>query len=904
MSTDTADWNTNMNIDPNNGIGNAIAGVGVDVDVDVRVTDGGVDHDGGVSSDLFGGDLFGDELLDMYNSVDLPISTTTGDAVNVSNHSSESGVGAMTSMDYLPTSNSFNDFTSILENSNSVLPSPTKIVNIDQVAGAGASGISIEENLCMPSMNLDMNMNSLTARAHEPTPVSVSSGSIPTVVAVNHSNKAASTVTTTTTVTNSGKKRSLSTTASNTGTSGAPSSKKRSPAGLKTSSVSAATHRRGPIKSDATAAVVSVAGSVSSGNTLILPPVTLTQHPAASASAVNAAVAASTVQVTRHPASSASVVNMNRAIVATSAHAQPTVTHTMAGTTITTAGNHMLTTANAAKVVQVPTSAASTVSVSSHAIARAVSHAASSADSVAGGASVNSAKTEQSFKGVAQAAVTNLIMSAGNSAGGSHKEDRSNSASAGVAGTLGGDSLSSAAGKNINVDTSTAHVAALTSNNWVAACAASVNISGAPAGTPQAAQAAALAAASDPAAAKAARARRATLTADERARQNRDRNREHARNTRLRKKAYVEELKRTLTELVTQRDATDLERRHEKQRDLEVREVRYRVMEEFLKLRARGSEQNLLARWIAILEDGFTLTLPKTSYRVMVPTMQDEEQHASQISSLVQTKPMARRVSTEDASSIMDSNSHKQILNGASQCFDDASKVATFMSSLLDGSATDIVTASVPGGAPAQMSYHCERTNFMMDGVKAVLDWTLKVSPPATSNVAASAAATSTPLHTIVFKGCMRATFSPASNKLACAELIFDTGNVISQVKAIKMELQQQVTNPISVPVSIPSVCPIAETDALLDSVLPQVPSMSPSASPPPAAPSNTNNTTSQNAPSDATVPLPLPSSVSVVSTDKDSSYEEVSGAIATSNSTAVVTIKAEPEPQTQPQSA
>ena len=232
----------------------------------------------------------------------------------------------------------------------------------------------------------------------------------------------------------------------------------------------------------------------------------------------------------------------------------------------------------------------------------------------------------------------------------------------------------------------------------------------------------------------------------------------------------------------------------------------------------------------------------------------------------------------------------------------------SFISSLLDGSVTDIVTASVPGGAPAQMSYHCERTNFMMDGVKAVLDWTLKVSPPATSNAVASATATNTPLQTIVFKGCMRATFSPASNKLACAELIFDTGNVISQVKAIKMEqqmqLQQQATVPISVPVSIPSVCPIAETDALLDSVLPQVPSMSPSPSPPPAAPANTNNTSSQNAPSDATAALPLPSSVSVVSTDKDSSDEEGSGAIATRNSTAAVTIKAEPEPQTQSQSA
>ncbi len=48
MTTDTVDWN--MNIDPNNVIGNAAA-------------------DDAANSDLFGGDLFGDELLDMYNSV-------------------------------------------------------------------------------------------------------------------------------------------------------------------------------------------------------------------------------------------------------------------------------------------------------------------------------------------------------------------------------------------------------------------------------------------------------------------------------------------------------------------------------------------------------------------------------------------------------------------------------------------------------------------------------------------------------------------------------------------------------------------------------------------------------------------------------------------------------------------
>lgn len=393
-----------------------------------------------------------------------------------------------------------------------------------------------------------------------------------------------------------------------------------------------------------------------------------------------------------------------------------------------------------------------------------------------------SVKTEENFKGVAQAAVTSLILSAGSNSNGNDDSQQSFAKP---------------------VDTSTAHVAALTSSNWVAACAAS--ISGAPPGTAQAAQAAALAAANDPAAAKAARAKRATLTADERARQNRDRNREHARNTRLRKKAYVEELKRTLTELVNQRDAAEVEKRHEKQRDLEVREVRYRVMEEFLKLRARGAEQNLLVRWIAILEDGFTLTLPKTEYRAMVS------------SSIQQHPSLSRRVSTDSAGYVSgETDSSKQVLRDANQCFEDAAKFASFITSVFMGNAV-------------QMSYHCERTHFMMDGVKAILDWTLNVTPQSSNGEPASIG--------FVLKGCMRATFSPASNKLANAELLFDTGAVTSQVKILKSHFS--------------SFCSVEETDALLDS-LPQV--------------------TTKSGPNSS---LTMPSSVSVVSTDKDHSSDE-----------------------------
>ncbi len=319
----------------------------------------------------------------------------------------------------------------------------------------------------------------------------------------------------------------------------------------------------------------------------------------------------------------------------------------------------------------VTTSTASTTATTNRASSKVGTTAVSSAAS-----SSSNVKTEESFKGVAQAAVNNLILSAGQNAARyeAGKGDSNNPFSK-------------------PVDTSTAHVAALTSNNWVAACAAS--ISDAPPGTAEAAQAAALAAASDPAAAKAARARRATLTADERARQNRDRNREHARNTRLRKKAYVEELKRTLTELVTTRDAAELERRHEKQRELEVREVRYRVMEEFLKLRSKGSEANLLARWVAILEDGFTLTLPRTDYRDMVQNQNG----------------MARQVSRPNGGDSL-TDPTVQVLRGATECFDDAAKVAIFLQSL-----------QVSNGNIVQ-AYNCDRKKFMMDGINAMLEWT------------------------------------------------------------------------------------------------------------------------------------------------------------------------------------
>jgi hypothetical protein len=251
------------------------------------------------------------------------------------------------------------------------------------------------------------------------------------------------------------------------------------------------------------------------------------------------------------------------------------------------------------------------------------------------------APTEADFKSVAQAAVSSLIASAGN------KADNL------VPPSVTKDDLLE------TIDTSTEHIKALTGSNWVTVCSDGQSCGSAADKMNN-------------------RARRQNLTPDERARQNRDRNREHARNTRLRKKAYVDELKRTLTALVSQRDSAELEKRQSAQRELEQREVRFRVVEEFLKL--RGRNETNYARWAAILEDNFTMTLPNTDYR----------------------------------ETAVDRGQHEQSLSGVSQAMADSSMVSSFLQSL----------GKVCSGHQISLVYDCDRKNFFMDNCTAVLYWT------------------------------------------------------------------------------------------------------------------------------------------------------------------------------------
>ena len=94
---------------------------------------------------------------------------------------------------------------------------------------------------------------------------------------------------------------------------------------------------------------------------------------------------------------------------------------------------------------------------------------------------------------------------------------------------------------------------------------------------------------------------------------NRDRNREHARSTRLRKKAYVNKLKELLDALHVERSDDDRKRRVAVQKLAEIQALRRKVVHTFFGYHARC--ERAVPKWRMILEDNFWLKQPVTPYR-------------------------------------------------------------------------------------------------------------------------------------------------------------------------------------------------------------------------------------------------------------------------------------------------
>eukprot|EP00522_Entomoneis_paludosa_P003366 CAMPEP_0172472360 /NCGR_PEP_ID=MMETSP1065-20121228/68294_1 /TAXON_ID=265537 /ORGANISM="Amphiprora paludosa, Strain CCMP125" /LENGTH=735 /DNA_ID=CAMNT_0013230495 /DNA_START=1013 /DNA_END=3220 /DNA_ORIENTATION=+ len=642
------------------------------------------------STDLFDGELFGDELIDIYNSTvnedggDLngipsldPPSGAKEDEVDSEHPGAQVAVAAAAMDDGLGAfrpSTSFNDLTTLMQTEHEGKPAEAPVA---------------------------------------PTVTADTTPAMPPVAAA----PAATATTTTVTSTTATKKRPA------TASPDSPAPKRKNTAARPRKSP--AKKQTSPIAKAKIAVPQEKVASKPSGSSVVTPPVNAVgEHAAATAAAVEAAAAAAAASF-------------------------PSLPDLATGPTVVTSGVTLTMKPDAKPVEATP--AAPIVAGAQKAAAAVPAQKVTSEASKTSGDS----NADTQFKSIAQQAVSNLIMNANPNVRPTPAAAKSKATS------VSKDDKS-------KVDTSTAHIKALTGNNWVAACAGtSSNAQGGPPSPTPAAVAppppAAPVPAPQPAAAatnanaasadKNNRIRRQNLTPDERARQNRDRNREHARNTRLRKKAYVEELKRTLTELVAQRDAADLEKRQTAQREMEQREVRFRVIEEFLKL--RGRNESNFTRWAAILEDGFVLTVPSATslYKNTAASEVDGfEQHLGTVEVVM-------------AESTVFSSFLQSIRGGASE------------------------------GAGVTMQFDCDRKNFFMDSCNAVLEWT--------SSAVGSK-------HELVMKGLIRGKFSPASNKLLSASISFDCGALAAQ-----LQLHKSATGGDEVAAEAAA----SQADAILDSL-------------------------------------------------------------------------------------
>jgi hypothetical protein len=106
---------------------------------------------------------------------------------------------------------------------------------------------------------------------------------------------------------------------------------------------------------------------------------------------------------------------------------------------------------------------------------------------------------------------------------------------------------------------------------------------------------------------------RKNMSADEKAVQNRDRNRQHAKNTRLRKKAYLVKLKELVDQMNGQKDMEERERRAQGERIHDMHIIWKNAVR--LMLTYRTADVRDREKQVVILDEGFVFTLPITPYR-------------------------------------------------------------------------------------------------------------------------------------------------------------------------------------------------------------------------------------------------------------------------------------------------
>jgi hypothetical protein len=103
------------------------------------------------------------------------------------------------------------------------------------------------------------------------------------------------------------------------------------------------------------------------------------------------------------------------------------------------------------------------------------------------------------------------------------------------------------------------------------------------------------------------------MNVDEKLQQSRNRNREHAKNTRLRKKAYVLKLKALVERIARQKEIEESERHALGVRIYETHNIRKQVVHTYFNYRAANERSHM--KWSDILDESFSLIIPITPYR-------------------------------------------------------------------------------------------------------------------------------------------------------------------------------------------------------------------------------------------------------------------------------------------------
>merc|ERR1711935_298227 len=200
----------------------------------------------------------------------------------------------------------------------------------------------------------------------------------------------------------------------------------------------------------------------------------------------------------------------------------------------------------------------------------------------------------------------------------------------------------------------------------------------------------------------------------------------------------------------------------------------------------RGRNEANVARWKAILDLTFTLTLPVVNFREMVHSNDINHRNANAL--------------------------HEQVLTGVPEVMKDSTLSSAFLQNLGKQGNSEMIS----------MAHNCDRHNFFMDNCVAMLDWTATTHGASEQGIE------------LIVKGNIRAKFCPASNKLLSVVMSFDTGAIVSQVNLMNKVKESSEAEAAAAAAQVAA----NEADALLDSL--QMPHFEPPSVAP--IPSNKSN--------------------------------------------------------------